>query len=146
MDEADAQASLDFHKDDTSLWEFDIVFLDGSSIKRTADKLSSVGWAIKEAAVYLEVPAGSVRISSGTTVLDNLALKLFDTLGADRKLSVIVASSERCGSIFCYACPGVADDLYRYGCPSFSHSLHSFHRSLNRGKESHLRDEIMGAS
>ena len=98
MGEADARAGLDFRKDDTSLWEFDIVFLDGSSIKRTADKLSSVGWAIKEAAVYLRVPTGTVRIASGTTMLDNLALKLFDTLGPDRKLFAIVASSERSGS------------------------------------------------
>ena len=98
MDEVGARAGLDFRKHDTTLLEFETVFMNGTSIKRTADKLSSVGWAIKEAAVYLEVPAGSVRISSGTTVLDNLALKLFDTLGADRKLSVIVASSERCGS------------------------------------------------
>ena len=118
MDEADARAGLDFRKHDTMLLEFEIVFMNGTSIKSTADKLSSVGWAIKEAAVYLEVPAGSVRISSGTTVLDNLALKLFDTLGTDRKLSVIVASSERCGSTWYWACPGVADDLYRYGCPS----------------------------
>ena len=97
MDEADARADLDFRKHDTTLLEFEIVFMNGTSIKRVADKLSSVGWAIKEAAVYLEVPAGRLRISSGTTVLDHFALKLFDTLGTDRKLSVIVASSERCG-------------------------------------------------
>ena len=98
MGEADARTSLDFRKDDTNLWEFDIVFLNGSSIKRTADKFSSVGWAIKEAAVYLEVPTGTVRIASGTIMLDNLALKLFDTLVSDRKLFAMIASSERSGS------------------------------------------------
>ena len=98
MGEAGARAGLDCRKHDTTLLEFETVFMNGTSIKRTADKLSSVGWAIKEAAVYLEVPAGRLRISSGTTVLDKCGLKLFDTLGTDRKLSVIVASSERCGS------------------------------------------------
>ena len=98
MGEAGARAGLDCRKHDTTLLEFETVFMNGAFIKRIADKLSSVGWAIKEAAVHLEVSAGSVRISSGTTILNHLALKLFDTLGPDFKLPAMVASNERSGS------------------------------------------------
>ena len=59
LDEAEATANLNFRTDDTTRLEFEIVFMNGTFMKRTADKLSSVGWAIKEAAVYLDVPAGS---------------------------------------------------------------------------------------
>ena len=71
---------------------FNIVFVTGASITRVANYLSSVGWAVKEAADYLGVPANRIRLLRGVTILTSLHVKLFDALDTTNRLSVVVVS------------------------------------------------------
>ena len=69
---------------------FDMTFVNGDSITRVADHLSSIGWAVKEAADYLGVPANEVRLLRGETILTCLHVKLFDALDATNSLNAVV--------------------------------------------------------
>ena len=71
-------------------YEFEIVFMNGTSIKRDADYMRTVGRAVAEAANYLGVSPGEVRLMRGATMLTGLHVKLFDALGDDEKLSAVV--------------------------------------------------------
>ena len=74
---------------------FDIVFMNGTNITRRADHLSSVGWAVKEAAEHLGVRASQIRLLRGVTMLNGLHVKLFDALDATNKLNAVVVSERQ---------------------------------------------------
>ena len=69
---------------------FEITFVNGDSITKVADHLTSIGWAVKEAADYLGVPANEVRLLRGETILTCLHVKLFDALDATNSLNAVV--------------------------------------------------------
>ena len=83
-------SSLSDATDYDKRFPFDMVFVNGASITRVADHLSSVGWAVKEAADYLGVPANRIRLLRGVTILTGLHVKLFDALDTTNRLSVEV--------------------------------------------------------
>ena len=69
---------------------FDMVFMNGTKITRTADDISSVGWAVAEAAAFMKVPRRCIQLMRGTTCLFRLDHKLFDVLGPSYQLSVVL--------------------------------------------------------
>ena len=69
---------------------FDMVFMNGTKITRTADDISSVGWAFAEAAAFMKVPRRCIQLMRGATCLYKSDHKLFDVLGPSYQLSVVL--------------------------------------------------------
>ena len=69
---------------------FDMIFMNGTKITRSADEMTSVGWAVAEAAEFMKVPHRCIQLMRGTTCLYKLDHKLFDVLGPSYQLSVVL--------------------------------------------------------
>ena len=74
--------------------EFKLRFLNGTSISLEADHEHSVGWVMAKASQHLDVSARYIRIFRGTTPLTNLSANVFDVLGENNELSVMVYGEE----------------------------------------------------
>ena len=59
---------------------FDMIFMNGMKITRSADDISSVGWAVAEAAAFMKAPRRCIQLMRGTTCLFRMDHKLFDVL------------------------------------------------------------------
>ena len=70
--------------------EFQLRFLNGTSISLIADYIHLVGWVRVRAAKHLGVRLSFIRIFRGTTPLPRPEAKVFDVLGGTNELSAIV--------------------------------------------------------